>query len=183
MIVVAAVSLLVLSACSRDGRSEGTTFFACESPFSAIPSTIPPDPALIERPEFSLALPSDWAILDLESPDLPSAITAAAGGDAALEEYLQVAAASQRVKPGPRVIAAHRRNGETENLLLERAPEELQLGSRYFVRVMMLVVEQADFTVGTLDLCDFEHRDDRGRLVSYLLRDVSEGRTSRAGWL
>ena len=47
----------------------------------------------------------------------------------------------------------------------------------------MLVVEQADFTVGTLDLCDFEHRDDHGRLVSYLLRDVSEGRASRAGWL
>jgi hypothetical protein len=171
VIVVTAVSLLVLSACSSDGESGGTTFFGCEPPFSAIPSTIPSDPVQIEKPEFSLALPSDWVFLDLESPDVASAITAAASGDAALEEFLQVTAATQAGKPGPRVIAGHRRDFQTANLLLERAPEELRLGSRDFVKVMKLVVELADFTVGTLDLCDFEHRGDRGRLVSYLLQD------------
>jgi hypothetical protein len=170
-IIGTVVVLLVLSGCSGKGASGGTTFFACEPPFSAIPSTIPPDPVQIEKPEFSLALPADWVILDLDSPNLPSAITAAASGDAALEEFLQATAESQAGKPGPRVIAGHRRDFYSDNLLLERAPEQLQLGSRDFVKVMKLVVELADFTVGTLDLCDFEHRGDRGRLVSYLLRD------------
>jgi hypothetical protein len=104
------VSLLLLSGCSGEGAGGGTTFFACEAPFSAIPSIIPPDAVQIEKPEFSLALPSEWVILDLASPGLPSAITAAAGGDAALEEFLQVTAASQAGKPGPRIIAGHRRN-------------------------------------------------------------------------
>ena len=165
------MSLLVLSACSGGGGSRGATFFACEPPFSAIPSTIPLDPVQVEKREFSLALPSDWVTLDLESPDLTSDIIAAAGGDAALVEFLQVTAASQAGKPGPRIIAANRRNFQTDNLLLERAPEELRLGSTDFVKVMKLVVELADFTVGTLDMCDFEHRGDRGRLVSYLLID------------
>lgn len=170
VIVLTAVSLLGLSGCSS-GESRGTTFFGCEPPFSVIPSTVPPDPVLIERPEFSLAVPTDFVTLDLDSPDLSSAITAAAAGDGALEEFLQVTAASQAGKPGPRIIAGHRRNFQTDNLLLERAPEQLRLGSRDFVEVMKLVVELADFNVGTLNMCDFEHRGDRGRLVSYLLQD------------
>ncbi len=33
------------------------------------------------------------------------------------------------------------------------------------------MVETEDFTIASLDLCDFDHESGRGRLVSYLLRD------------
>ena len=117
-------------------------------------------------------------ILDLGSDDLPSAIATAAGGDASLEAFFRATSQSQAGKPGPRLIAADRERFESGNLLLEPFPEGFDLGSKDFVELMKLVVETEDFSVGSLDMCDFERGPDHGRLVSYILHDELGGADS-----